>query len=180
MKILIAGGSLAAVLMATISAQQTPSMPQPGAEQKNIQRFAGTWQMEGTMQPSPLGPGGKMTGTETCRMFEGGWHMVCDSSGTSPMGAMKGHSILTHDRAAKQYRFFAINTMPDAEMATGTYMSGTWTWEGKMELAPGKSMRSRFTITESSPTVHLYKWEMSEDGTKWTTVMEGKGTKTSN
>jgi hypothetical protein len=31
---------------------------------------------------------------------------------------MKSHFILTWDRAKKTYRYFAVNNMPDAEMAT--------------------------------------------------------------
>jgi hypothetical protein len=156
---------------------QPPAMPQPGPEQKHLARFVGTWKMEGTLQASPFGPGGSTTGTETCRMFEGGWHLVCDSTGTSPMGTMKGHFIMTYDRGTKQYRYFAINNMPDAETATGTLSGDTWTWTSKMEMG-GKTFQSRFTLTETSPTVHTFKWESSEDGRSWKTVMEGKSTKT--
>jgi hypothetical protein len=41
----------------------------------------------------------------------------------------------------------------------------------------GKPFHSRYTMVESSPTAYTYKWDMSEDGTKWTTVIEGKSTK---
>ena len=161
----------------TTAAAQPPAAPQPGAEQKNLARFAGTWKMEGTMQASPFGPAGPMTGTETCRMFDGGWHLVCDSTGISPMGSMKGHAIMTYDRGTKEYRSFAVNNMPDAEMATGGLSGSTWTWTSKMDMG-GKTIHSRFVITETSPTLHTFKWEMSEDGKAWKAVMEGKSTKT--
>ena len=150
---------------------------QPGPEQKRLEHFVGTWKMEGQMQPSPMGPGGPFSGTETCRMFEGGFHLVCDSEGTSAMGQMKGHMMLSYDRAAKTYRYFAINNMPDAEMATGTYAGNTWTWKGEMPLEGGKKLWSQFIITETSPTVHTLKWNTSTDGKKWTTMMEGKRTR---
>jgi hypothetical protein len=41
----------------------------------------------------------------------------------------------------------------------------------------GKPFHSRYTMVEGSPTSYTYKWDMSEDGTKWTTMMEGKSTK---
>lgn len=172
----LAGSALAAACLATVAAQP-PGAPTPGQEQKNIARFAGTWKMEGTMHASAFGPGGAMTGSETCRMLEGGWHLVCDTTGSGPMGAMKGHAALTYDRAAKQYRYFSVNNMPDADMATGTLAGNTWTWTSKMDMG-GKTMHSRFVIVEASPTRHTHKWEMSEDGRTWKAAMEGTSTKT--
>ena len=166
------------VVLSAVAVAQEPA-PKPGPEHKRLEVFAGTWKMEGTMQPSPLGPGGKMTGTESCRIFDGGYHLMCDSSGTGPMGAMKGHAILTWDANAKEYRYFGINNqMPNAEQATGTVSGETWTWTGKTDLGGGKSISSRFTLIETSPTVHNAKWEVSQDGTTWTVVMEGTSTKT--
>ena len=176
MKRLVTGSIFALTLPAFVAAQ--PQAPKPGPEHKRLEVFAGTWKMDMTMQPSPLGPGGKMTGTETCRLFDGGYHVICDSTGDGPMGTMKGHAILTWDRSANQYRYFAINNMPDAELATGTVSGSTWTWTGKTELGGGKSIHSRFTLVEISPTVHNVKWEMSEDGTTWKIVGEGTSTKT--
>lgn len=170
-------GSLIVVLSTAIVAQ-APA-PQPGPEHKRLERFAGTWKLEGKMHPSPLGQGGPFTGTETCRMFEGGFHLTCDSTGTGPMGAMNGHAIMSWDADAKQYRYFAINSqMPQPEEATGTVTGDTWTWTGKTDLGGGKSINSRFTMVEESPTVHKAKWEVSQDGSSWTVVMEGTSTKT--
>jgi hypothetical protein len=173
----IVTGSIFALALSTFAAAQ-PAMPSPGPEHKRLEAFVGMWKMDATMHPSPMGPGGKMTGTETCRMFEGGYHLTCDSSGNGPMGAMKGLAVMSWDRGTKQYRYVAINNMPDAEQATGTVSGSTWTWTGKTQLAPGKSIHSRFTLVETSPTVHQMKWEMSEDGKAWKLVMEGTSTKT--
>ena len=169
---------LAAFTLVAISATASAQPPQTplGPEHKNLARFAGTWKMEGKMNPGPMGPGGAFTGTETCRMFEGGYHLVCDTSGTGAMGDMKGMMIMTWDRAAKVYRYFAVNTMADAEMATGTLAGNTWTFKSDLDMG-GKKIHSQFVITETSPTVHDMKWDMSEDGKKWTTVMEGKSIK---
>ena len=156
---------------------QPPPPPQPGAEQKNLGMFVGTWKMEAKMEASPFGPAGAVTGTETCRMFEGGWHLVCDSSGNGPFGAVKGHAVMTYDRSAKQYRYFAINNMQDADIATGTKSGNVWTWTSQMDMG-GKTMHSRFRITEESPSSHTYQWETSDDGKNWKTIMTGKSTKT--
>jgi hypothetical protein len=168
----IVGPALCTVLLAA----QDPSALKPGPEQKNLARFAGTWKMEGTMETSPLGPGGKMTGTEKCTMFEGGWHLVCDSKGKAPMGELTGHAIMTYDRNAKQYRYFSVNNMADAEMATGTLSGNTWTWTSTMDQG-GQKLHSRFVIVEKSPTVHTFSWEMSMDGKTWKSMMNGTSTK---
>lgn len=169
--------SILAVALATGAAAQPPKAT-PGPENKRLGVFAGTWKVDATVQESPMGPAGKMTGTETCRMFEGGFHLTCDSSASGPMGKMKGRAIMSWDPVAKQYHYTGISSMmPTEETATGTISGDTWTWTGKTDLGGGKSMQSRFTIVETSPTVHTMKWEMSEDGKAWKVIMEGKSTK---
>ena len=157
-----------------VSAQMTA--PKPGAEQKALERFVGTWKLEGTMEASPMGPGGKFSGTERCRMYEGGWHLVCDTTGKGPMGDMAGHFIMTYDRSAKEYRYFAINTMADAEIATGTLSGNTWTFTSTMDMG-GQKIHSRFLLTEDTPTRHSLKWDMSMDGKNYKTMMSGTATK---
>jgi hypothetical protein len=41
----------------------------------------------------------------------------------------------------------------------------------------GMTMKGKFTIKVTSPTSYTFTFDMSEDGTKWSTVMEGKATK---
>lgn len=162
------------MLGASVSAQ--PPQEKPGPEHKSLEHFAGNWTLQGKMNPSPMGPGGPFSGTESCRMFEGGFHMVCDSTGTGAMGNMTGHMVLTWDRSAKTYRFFSVSNMADAEAGTGSVKGNTWTFNSSMEMN-GKKILTRFVLVETSPTVHTAKSEMSEDGTKWTTVMEATSTK---
>jgi hypothetical protein len=39
------------------------------------------------------------------------------------------------------------------------------------------TMKGRFTMKVTSPTTYNFMFEMSQDGTKWMTVMDGKATK---
>lgn len=162
--------------LGTTLAAQAPGMPKPGPEQQYLERLVGTWKMEGTMKAGPMGPGGAFTGSETCRMFDGGFHLVCDTTGSGSMGDMKGHMLLSYDRIAKTYRYFAINNGPDAELAAGTFANNAWTFNSEMDMG-GKKMWSRLVITEASPTLRAFTWQMSEDGKTWTAVMEGKSTR---
>ncbi|MBI4469230.1 MAG: DUF1579 family protein [Acidobacteria bacterium] len=89
-------------MMSTGAFAQKPTR-KPGEEQKRIGFFAGKWNFDGESKPSPMGPGGKFTGTENCEWFPGGFHLVCESDGTSPMGPMKGRSIMGYDPGEKTY-----------------------------------------------------------------------------
>jgi hypothetical protein len=41
----------------------------------------------------------------------------------------------------------------------------------------GQKFKGRFIMKVVSPTSYTYKYEMSQNGTSWTTGMEGKATK---
>ena len=171
-KVLLASAALA--WSVPVFAQ--PPQEKPGPESQALGHFVGTWKLEGKVSPGPMGPGGPFSGTETCRMLEGGFHLMCDSKGTGALGNMTGHMVLSWDRNAKTYRFFGINNMPDAEFGTGTYKGSTWTFNSEMHMN-GKKFRTRFVLVETSPTVHTAKFEMSEDGKQWVTFMEARSTK---
>jgi hypothetical protein len=53
---------------------------------------------------------------------------------------------------------------------------GTWTWLADENLG-GQKMKGRYTAKVLSPTSYAMKFELSPDGTNWSTVMEGKATK---
>lgn len=168
---------LASVALAlTVPAFAQPPQEKPGPEQQALGHFVGTWKLDGKVSPGPMGPGGPFSGTETCRMLEGGFHLVCDTKGTGALGNMTGHMVMTWDRNAKTYRFFGVNNTPDAEFGTGTFKGNTWTFNSEMYIT-GKKVSTRFVLIETSPSVHTVKFEISEDGKQWVTFMEGKSTK---
>ena len=78
------------VLSAAI-AQQAPA---PGPENKKLGYFVGKWTTEGELKASPMGPGGKITSTDTCEWFDGGFAVICRSDGTTPMGPSKSVGIM--------------------------------------------------------------------------------------
>ena len=73
------------VFAPALSAQNPPAPPKPGPAQEKLAYFAGRWTSAGEMKPGPMGPGGKVSGTDVCEWFEGGFNLVCRSEGTSPM-----------------------------------------------------------------------------------------------
>lgn len=163
-------------LAASILTAQAPEKPKPGPEHQALARFAGQWKGSGTMKESPFGPGGPMTWTEQCNWFEGGFSLVCESKGTGPMGSMKGLSILGFNADEKTYTFYGIDNAGWAGRATGTKQGEMWTYQNEEKMG-GQSFKTRYVIKETSPTAHTFKWEISTDGSSWTTVMEGQATK---
>ena len=148
----------------------------PGDEEKRIGYFAGNWTIEGEAKPGFMGPGGKMSATENCEWFAGGFHLVCRSEGTGPRGAMKGQSTLGYDANEKTYTYYANSSQGEGFFVRGNVSGPVWTWnsEGKMG---GKLMKVRVTITEQSPTSYGFKLEGSFDGSPLAVLEEAKATK---
>jgi hypothetical protein len=171
----VAGASLTVLVLGGLVLAQAPA-PKPGPEHKPLGYFVGKWKSEGEMKPGPFGPGGKMTSSDTCEWFAGNFQVVCRGEGKGPMGDMTSMGILTYSPADKAYTYYGIDSIGTGELAKGQKKGDTWTYTSTSSLA-GKTLQSRYTIVETSPTVHTFKWETSSDKKEWTVVMDGKATK---
>ena len=152
-------------------------MPKPGPEVKKLGYFVGTWKSEGELKENPFGmPPGKFTTTDKCEWFTGGYQVVCHSTGTGSMGAMHSIGILSYNMEDKMYSYYGIDNMGMAEQSKGKVDGNTWVYTADEKMG-GKVYHGRYSMDTSSPDSYTYKYENSEDGQKWTTVMEGKSTK---
>jgi hypothetical protein len=168
---------LSAVLLSTLFATaQAPQMPKPGAELKNLNFYLGSWKETGDMKPGAMGPGGKFAGTNRGEWMQGGFYLVVHSQGTSPTGKESALSIYGYDTDKKVYTYDEFNSSGSPIHATGTFDGKVWTWTGDMVMG-GQPIKSHFILTETSATSYEFKLEMSQDGTNFATVMDGKGTK---
>jgi hypothetical protein len=168
---------LSALLLSTLFAMaQAPQMPKPGAEQKNLNFMAGNWKVEGDLKAGAMGPGGKFAGTEHIEWMPGGFFLVSHTQGSSSMGKETGLAIYGYDADKKVYTYDEFNSRGENVHATGTFDGKVWTWSSDMSMG-GQSMKSHFILTETSATSYTFKFEMSQDGTNFATVMDGKGSK---
>ena len=152
--------------------------PKPGPEVKKLDIFAGTWSLDGTMKPGMMGPGGTMTESEKCEWMEGGFYLVCHADYKSEaMGNGTGLSAMGYSADDKAFTYREFNSMGEFEDARGTIDGDTWTWTSDEKMG-AMTMKGRFTMKNVSSKSYNFTFEMSEDGTKWSTVMEGKATKT--
>ncbi len=161
------------VLSAFAAAQMAPA---PGPEHKKLDAFAGTWTLDGDLKPGPMGPGGKMTETERCEWMQGNFFLVCHSDFKAEMMNGNGVSIMGYSTDDKAYTYREFNSMGEFSESKGSIDGDTWTWLGDQKMGP-MTMKGRFIMKVTSPTTYTFSFEVSPDGSKWTTVMDGKATK---
>jgi hypothetical protein len=152
--------------------------PKPGPEVKKLSYFVGTWKSEGDLKENPFGmPPGKFASTDKCEWFAGGYSVVCHSTGKGTMGAMHSLGILAYNTEDKVYTYYGIDNMGMAGLSKGKVDGNNWVYTSEEKMG-GKSFHGRYSMETSSPDSYSFKYETSEDGQKWTAVMEGKSTKT--
>jgi hypothetical protein len=167
--------SLVAVQLATA---QAPQAPKPGPEHQRLGYFVGKWTVEGEMKPSPMGPGGKMTSSDTCEWFEGRFAVICHSEGKTPMGASKSVGILGYSSEEKIYTYYGVDNsnMTMTTVPRGTVQGNTWSYTDESMMG-GQKVKSRVTIKQLSPTAYTFTMELQGPDGKWAPMMESRSTK---
>jgi hypothetical protein len=151
--------------------------PGPARELKKLDYFVGTWILEGEIKPGPMGPGGTMTETGRNQWMEGGFFLVVRSEFTiASMGDGTGVAYLGYDPHEKVYTYDEFNSMGEAIHSKGAVDGDTWTWSGERKMDHGIA-KTRWIVKIVSPTAYDFKFEISQDGATWNTVVEGKATK---
>jgi len=169
--------SIVLVLLVGPGLAQAPAgPPKPGPEHQKMAYFVGTWESEADMKPSPLGPGGRFTYTQTCEWFEGNFALVCHTDGKSQAGSIKGVSIMAWDAAEKTYTYFSTSSLGQGGFSRGTLEGDTWTWNNATKMN-GKPVVLRYTLKQVSPDVCSYKFEMGPPGEPVKLMMDGKQTR---
>jgi hypothetical protein len=163
----------ALILAAAAMAQDAPK---PAPELKKLDVFVGTWALDGTMKPGMMGPGGTMTENEKCEWMDGSFYLVCHSDYKSSMGNGVGLSVMGYSTEDKAYTYREFSSTGEFVDSRGKLDGDTWTWTNDEKMS-GMSMKGRFTIHMTSAASYTFVFDMSQDGTKWSTLMEGKASK---
>ena len=175
---------LFAMLACTVQAVgQGARQAKPGAEQKRIGYFAGTWKLVATTQRTPLSSPGTLTITENNEWTSGGFHLMSRATHQAPAGDLFGSqrsstAIRSFDPTDGMYTYDAFISVGVIEHCRGTVAGDTWTFTcpGKVN---GESFETRYTAKEISPTSYTFKVEIVSGAGAGSTVMEGKATKLS-
>jgi hypothetical protein len=150
--------------------------PKPGPDHKKLDAFAGSWTLDGDIKPGSMGPGGKITEYERCEWMEGGFYLICHTDFKSSMGNGSGISVMGYSTEDKAYTYREFNSWGEFTDSKGTLDGDTWTWTNDEKMGT-TSMKGKFTMKVTSSTSYNFMFELSPDGAKWTTVMDGKATK---
>lgn len=171
-----AGMILVAALTLVTAAMAQMEMPKPAAELKKLDVFVGTWTLDGNMKASSMGPAGTMTENEKCEWMEAGFYLVCHSDYKSSMGNGVSLSVMGYSTEDKVYTYREFSSTGEFVDSKGTIDGDTWTWTSEEKMG-GMTMKGKFTIKVTSPSSYNFGFDMSQDGTKWTSVMDGKASK---
>lgn len=155
----------------SIQAQAPQGPPKPGPEVQRLAYNIGTWNSTGEAKPFGPMPGGKVTGTEKCEWYSGGFFVMCHSEGTGPMGPGKGVSFMGYDTNEKVYTYHEFSSTGEVIDSKGTVNGDTWTWTAESKMGDAK-MSVRVTVKEVSKTEYTFKLEMSQNGGEFSVVEE--------
>ena len=109
---------------------QKPEMPKPGPEHQKLGAFVGNWTFEGEMKPGPMGPGGKITGTDRIQWLPGNFFVERRYEGTGAMGTMSGLQVFGYDSSKKIHSYTDFDCMGMSSSGTMTLSGNTWTTNG--------------------------------------------------
>ena len=160
----------------TALAQAPGGLPKPGPEHKRLSYLEGKWTTEGQQKENPFGPAGKFSSNDVCEWVLDGFFLKCTGEGKDPMGTTKGLGLLGYDPENKVYTYYGADSRGMGMGGEGTLAGKVWTYTSSMKMKD-KVIKSRWIMTEASPTEYSGKWEMADDKGNWMTMAEGKSTK---
>jgi hypothetical protein len=169
-------GLLLTAWLVLAAAGMAQDMPKPGPEHKRLDMFAGVWTLDGTMKAGDMGPGGKVTESEKCEWMEGAFFLVCHTDFKTAMGDGTSVSVMGYSTDDKAYSYREFNSWGEFVDSKGSLEGDTWTWTNDEKMGTA-TIKGRFTMKVTSTTSYNFSYETSQDGTKWTTVLDGKATK---
>lgn len=169
--------ALAGVTFAAAMALAQPAEPPtPAPEVEKLDYFVGSWSSVGEIKESVMGPSGEVAGRDMCRWMPGKFFVTCRLEQKGPMGAVMALGVMGYDPEKKVYTYSSFNSAGRAETATGTFENGTWTWSSDRAIG-GKTVKSRIVMADTTPSGYKLRWETSENGRSWKTMMTGNVTK---
>jgi hypothetical protein len=147
-----------------------PEIPKPAAEMAQLKVFDGSWTCDGTMNPSPFGPGGSMKSTVKSQTDLGGfWQSGTVKSTMEGMPPMEGMFHMTYDPAARQYVMLWVDNTGAWAHTTSTGWTGDKIVFAGDTVMGGKKIASRDTFTKGSDGTLKHSAEAQLDG-KWTAM----------
>jgi hypothetical protein len=166
---------LVAALLLFQSTQQParPTEPTDPMPPPNMDYFVGTWSFDWNVPESPLGPGGKMQGTETYKKILSGQVYESDIKGEGPEGPFTGRAITSYDEKEKivsRYEIFSYGVSAFKSGTIGGDLGGYYTiyWESSPFKKNGHVFKLKGKTQMLSPAHYKLQVEISVDGGPFT------------
>lgn len=147
-------------------------MPKPGPGHLKLEILAGNWVGEEKMYPSQWDPkGGTAVGRTKNWLALGGFVLLSDyEQERDGVITFSGHGVMSFDPEKELYAFYWFDCMGSPpEVFEGRFDGGILTI-----AHGGPGMHARFTYDMSEPPYMVTQMEMSQDGTEWKTLFEGR------
>jgi hypothetical protein len=141
-----------------------------------LDRFAGTWQTQGTFLDTPYSKAGSASGLARCAWSSDRLFMICQQTVTLNGKTDHDVTIYAYDDAAQQYTFHNVHAA-NATTATITIDGDTVTYP--FSYKDGDTTVSIRTLNIwKNPYAYAWRTEYSTDGgTTWTPMASGTSTK---
>ena len=152
--------------------QSRPTEPTDPMPPPNLDYFIGTWAFDWNVPESPLGPAGKMKGTETYKKLANGTY-ESEIKGEGPSGAIKGRASLTYNEKDKKVAISETGWfgLPITKKGTiGGDLGGYYTifWESAPIKKGGKTIILKGKTQMLSPANYRLQVQISVDGGPFT------------
>jgi hypothetical protein len=148
----------------------------PSQEIQKLGYFVGKWRTAGTILPGPWGAGGKFSWNETTEWMTGNFFVIGHWDFTMPRdlgGNGEEIFVMGYDARQNHYTFDAFSSQGLHQVSKGTLTGDTWTWRSEA-FSGGRTVQQKMTMKIASAKSYQLKFELSTNGTNWTTFMEGE------
>ena len=146
---------------------QAPRVQKPGAEQKRLEAFVGTWTYAGEAKQNPYGPAGKISGTDAYEMLPGGFFLTHHWDERNPIGNLKGVETWGFDSEKKSYVYNYYTSFGEMGSGTIAITGATWTFASSGVTFDGKRAWSRCRYNFAGTASFTVKCDASADGKAW-------------
>ncbi len=147
-------------------------MPAGAAPLDELDRFAGTWQSQGTFVDSPYSKAHSANATTTCAWSNGRTFMICQQRVSTDGAVETGVAVYAYDDASKSYRFTNVQVQRTTSMTIGV-AGNTITYPVSF-TDKGKSVTIRTLNVWDNPRLYHWRTEYSLDGgATWSLMASG-------
>ena len=148
-------------------------MPQPQEEHHRLQKLAGTWTGEETINPTPWDPkGGPAKARVEARAdCDGFWVVMEYTQLRGDQVTYRGHGVFGYDTCDKNYLMFWFDS---TGMSAQSPAKGRWDGNRLVFVNQTPMGHGRYSYEFEGEGKYRFRIDNSQDGKQWVPFMEGE------